>query len=309
MPGKSPARSDGDDRSPVDPLAELARVDLDESGERRARGHELTRERLPGRARAPDDRRAAAREQCPAQEMHLAAAKRIERVRRLRAREPARVVAPAVDERVHIAKPAPAFPDPENEVVVLGPALVAVGDELGPGGQAGAGQRALDPEIVLRGLDGDERVQPVGVRAHPAGGVGEVLDPAADRGEPFFLDRRHLQLEPLGQRHVVGVHPCKQRRARLAAGALGGGDHSGRLLVQNSEPRVAAGVGLEDPGRRVYRPVVDGDHLEVRERLRRERLEALGEKRLLVPHRQQDGYLRTAHSAGEATGWCRRRSR
>src|SRR6478736_9168223 len=150
---------DGDDRSPVDPLAELAPVDLDEGGERRARGEELKRERLPGRTRAPDDPRAAAREQCPTQEVPLAAAERGKRVRRPRAGEPLRVVAPAVDERVHVAEPAAAFPDPENEVVVLGPALIAVGDELGPGGQAGAGQRALDPEIAQRGLDGDERVQ------------------------------------------------------------------------------------------------------------------------------------------------------
>src|SRR2546423_3041259 len=130
---------DGDDRRPVDPLAELARVDLDEGGERRALGKELARERLPGRARAPDDRGASAREQCPAQEMHLAAAERSERVRRLRPREPLRVVAPTVDECVDVAEPAAAFRDPENEVVVLGPTLVAVGDELGPGGQAGAG--------------------------------------------------------------------------------------------------------------------------------------------------------------------------
>src|SRR6476659_9265780 len=100
--------------------------------------------------------RAAAREQCPTQEVHLAAAERGERIRRLRAGEPLRVVAPAVDERVHVAEPAAAFPDPENEVVVLGPALIAVGDELGPGSQARAGQWALNPEIVLHGLDGDE---------------------------------------------------------------------------------------------------------------------------------------------------------
>src|SRR6266550_8543335 len=64
---------DADDRRPVDPLAELARVDLDEGGERGALGEELARERLSGRAPAPDDRGAAAGEQRPAQEVDLAA--------------------------------------------------------------------------------------------------------------------------------------------------------------------------------------------------------------------------------------------
>src|SRR5204862_1882273 len=118
---------DGNDRGPVDPLAELARVDLDEGDERGALGEELARERLPGRARAPDDPRAAAREQRAAQEVDLAAAERVERVRGLRPREPLRVVAPTVDECVDVAEPAAAFRDPENEVVVLGPTLVAVG--------------------------------------------------------------------------------------------------------------------------------------------------------------------------------------
>src|SRR5581483_4758973 len=67
---------DRDDRRAVDPLAELARVDLDEGGERRARGEELERERLPGRACSPDHRGAAAGEQRPPQEVHLAAAER-----------------------------------------------------------------------------------------------------------------------------------------------------------------------------------------------------------------------------------------
>src|SRR5215475_7568382 len=47
---------DGDDRRSVDPLAELARVDLDERGERCAGRQKLARERLSCRAGAPDDR-------------------------------------------------------------------------------------------------------------------------------------------------------------------------------------------------------------------------------------------------------------
>ena len=53
--GKGTRLFDADDRRAVNPLAELARVDLDEGGERRAGAEELARERLPGRAGAPDD--------------------------------------------------------------------------------------------------------------------------------------------------------------------------------------------------------------------------------------------------------------
>src|SRR5947199_7535568 len=56
---------DGHDRDSMDPLAELAWVDVDEGGERSTRCEQLTRERLPGGPGAPDDRRSAAGEQRP----------------------------------------------------------------------------------------------------------------------------------------------------------------------------------------------------------------------------------------------------
>src|SRR5437763_3478054 len=128
---------DRDDRRTVDPLAELARVDLDEGRERRTGRQELAGERLAGRAGSPDDRGASTGEQRPAQEVHLAAAERVERVRRLDARQPPRVVAPEVDEALDVAEATAALPDPEDEVVVLRPAAVAVRDGPGPGGPAG----------------------------------------------------------------------------------------------------------------------------------------------------------------------------
>jgi hypothetical protein len=49
--------------------------------------------------------------------------------------------------------------------------------------------------------------------------------------------------------------------------------------------RESARARSEDLRGGIGRAVVDRDHLEVRERLRRQRVEALGEERLLVPHR------------------------
>ncbi len=291
-------------------LSSLRGVDLDEGGERCAGGEELARERLPRRACAPDDRGSSVREERSAQVVRLAAPEGGERVRRVGAGEPLRVVAPAEDERLQVAEAAAALPDPQHEVVVLGPAAIAVGEELGPRGEAGPGQRALDPDVAQRCLDGDEGVEPIGVRPQPVGGLGEVLDPAPDRVETLLLDRRNLELEPLRQRDVVGVHAGDQRRPRLHPRALGGGHHTRRLLAQDAKAGVGARVRLQDRGRGVGRAVVDRDHLECRERLRRQRLQTLGEKGLLVPRRQKDGYPRPAHSgAGAATDCRKRRSR
>src|SRR5262245_1688794 len=128
----------------MDPLAELARVDLDESHDRRARREKLAGECLSGRAGAPDDGGAAGGEDGPAQEVHLAASESVERVGGLLPRQSLRVVAPPVDEPIEVSEAAAALPDPEDEVVVLRPAQVAVGDEIGPRCEPWPRKRALD---------------------------------------------------------------------------------------------------------------------------------------------------------------------
>lgn len=155
-------------------------------------------------------------------------------------------------------------------------------------------ERALDEDVPGRGLLGHERVQPGGVPrqsvGHPA--VRDDLDRSADGVEALALERLDLEEEPVGERHVVRVHPGEQPSARLAPRPLERCDDPGRRLPHEPEARVSRGVRGRELRRRVARAVVHDDDLEVGERLRRERAERLGEERLAVPHGQEDGHER-----------------
>ena len=59
--------------------------------------------------------------------------------------------------------------------------------------------------------------------------------------------KRDLQLEPLGHRHVVGVHARDQRRPRLDPRPLRGGEIARSRLAGSGQHRAG---GARDPGPR-----------------------------------------------------------
>jgi hypothetical protein len=68
------------------------------------------------------------------------------------------------------------------------------------------------------------------------------------------------------------------------------GDHTRALLPENPKAAIRPRVSLGDFRRAVIGAVVDDEHLEVGQRLRRERRQRLDEKRRLVADGQQDGH-------------------
>jgi len=95
----------------------------------------------------------------------------------------------------------------------------------------------------------------------------------------------HLHLEPVGQGHVVSVHP----RDELATGQqqpLVQGRHQSPIRSADEvDPRILFGIPLEDLGRAVGRAVVDDQELEVGLRLRQNALDGLGHVTLRVVDR------------------------
>jgi predicted RNA polymerase sigma factor len=288
------------DRHAVDPLAVLARVDVDERLNGGAGGGELAHEALPDRAGAPDDRRPAVPEERPAQVMDLAADEGVLTVAGVGARLAPCPVAPAQDDGLHVPEAGTAGPEAQDEIVVLRPARLAVAagalDRFPADDERGVRERALDEDVSRRRLRGDERVQPCLVAAQPVGHpvFGDELDRAADRVEPLTLERVDLQAKAVWQRDVVRVHPGEDAAARPRPRPLERGDDPLTTLAQEPEARVPPRVRRRDLARIVCGAVVHDERLELRERLRRERRERVREERLAVPDGQKHRDRRTA---------------
>src|SRR5205085_11847570 len=98
-----------EDGNPVDPLPDLALVNLDEGGDLDAGVHQHARMELPDRPGAPHDSWPPV-ERVPAQVVDLAARERRQRVTRIRPYQPRRVVAPVEDRLLEVTEAAACSP-------------------------------------------------------------------------------------------------------------------------------------------------------------------------------------------------------
>jgi hypothetical protein len=96
-------------------------------------------------------------------------------------------------------------------------------------------------------------------------------------------------VKPLGQRHVVGVHPGDVRAAGEAQGLVQGPGVAGVGPADQADAGVAAGQFLEDRAAAVGGTVIDDDELEVAEGLRQDALGRLAHVRLAVEHWHANG--------------------
>ncbi|HSK16285.1 MAG TPA: hypothetical protein VK915_08950, partial [Gaiellaceae bacterium] len=166
----------------------------------------------------------------------------------MRAGDPAVVLAPAKDERLHVAEATSRCPEAEHEVVVLGPARVAVAagrlERVAAHRERGMRERALDEDVARRRLSCNEPVQPALV---PAGAVAnglrrEVLDAAAARDEILGVEDVHLRPQAIRERDVVGVEPRDDAPAGRRAGALERRDDAPGALADDAEAGIRPGV-------------------------------------------------------------------
>ena len=242
---------------------------------------------------APQTTTLAKRRRRVAQVVHLAANEGLERVRRIRARAARAMLAPAEHRRLHVPEERPGGPEAQDEVVVLGPAPVAVAahgsEHVRPHRQRRVRQRALDEDVARGRLNGDEAVQPALVAAGTVshGLLGEVGHPASAGGERAVGERVDLRGQALGERDVVAVH-ARDQPPRRGPRPLERGDDADGLLQDDAETAVVARVRVRDLRRAVGRAVVDDQHLEFGERLRGERVKGIGEICGLVAHGQQN---------------------
>src|SRR5690606_15176859 len=111
----------GDDGRAVDRLADLAGVEVDEGANARALLEQFAGERLADGAGAPDDDAVACGEERAAEEVDLAAAEGGGRVAGVRPRSTPLALAPLQQALGDVRHAVAGAPEPQHEVVVLGP--------------------------------------------------------------------------------------------------------------------------------------------------------------------------------------------
>jgi len=161
--------------------------------------------------------------------------------------------------------------------------------------EARLGEEPLE-ELALR-----ERVELVAV-------VEVAFAPLRREGDGAPVDHadrrvvhRHLELQLVGQPHVVGIEEREPLAARLAHGELARAPQRLRLRRAHvAHPRI--GECRDDRGRGIRRGVVPDDQLPVAEGLGAHALQRLAKVRRSIGHVHDDAHARDARRAGRGAG-------
>ena len=172
------------------------------------------------------------------------------------------------------------------------------------------------PELVLRHPVRQQPAEPGHVRApprpreraleeggRPLAGAVEAVDVPRREVRPRAVERRHEVRDRLARQPVVGVDEHEQLAARPRHAGVARGPEARVLLAHEHEPRDPPRRTLAAiAARRVGRAVVDHHDLEVGERLRAQRREALRQVGLDAVDRHDDADPRHRPYRGRPRG-------
>ncbi len=98
---------------------------------------------------------------------------------------------------------------------------------------------------------------------------------------------RELPLEAIREGDVVGVEPGDVAPSRSVEGGVQGAGEALRLVVADDDETGVVELA-EDGRRRIARPVIDDDQLQVVDRLAQDACDCASEEALAVLHREED---------------------
>jgi hypothetical protein len=159
------------------------------------------------------------------------------------------------------------------------------------------------PELVPRRAVGEQRAELRDVRAQararerlgeerrlPRARLAQPVDVPGREVGAGLVERRGQQLVRLARQEVVAVHERQQLAGGGVDSGVAGAAEAAVRLADQLEAPVLRGEVLGDRSAAVAGAVVDHDHLQVRERLPRDRLEARPQVPLDVVDRDDDAY-------------------
>ena len=118
-----------------------------------------------------------------------------------------------------------------------------------------------------------------------------------------------LEGEAFGQGDIVCVHAGDERRARFAEKPVERHDKAAIVLREDTDARVLLRVAGEDRGRRVARPVIHDEKLEIGEDLCADRFQGRIEEARVVVDAHQHGDGGSGHQAAFTRAVARRAAR
>ncbi len=283
-----------DDRRTVDALTDASGMQLDDV----ARAFVVRQQRASQAAArapvAPENVFRRSFQKAAGEECGLAGGEAFECIRGVRAREPVRAVPPGEQAFRHDRQGLARSQQPEDEVVVLGPAFIAkaqarqdFSSQREGRVRDGALDERLGADLVRRG-DG---VQPGLVASSPVGQAGPREDPhlATHARQPgLAIEGVELQCQAVAMHPVVGVHARHDWRATGREPVVEAFDDAAVGLREHPEARVRRCGSFQERACAVPGTVVDDHALEARLALAADAVEADRQGRPGVERRQQD---------------------